>query len=103
MQLKNQLRKEETDEPHSKPRPGGFQGGFGSSSLKECIELLNATANVIPLLHSTLGSVKRLPIRHRILMGEQSAPPRVEVDGRITAEPENSEIPSGVLLGLHGT
>ena len=37
------IRKEETEEPHSKPRPGGFQGGYGSSSLKECIELLNAT------------------------------------------------------------
>ena len=37
------IRKEETEEPHSRPRPRGFQGGFGSSSVKECIELLNAT------------------------------------------------------------
>ena len=37
------LRKEETDDPQLKLRSAGFQGGFGSSSLKECIELLNAT------------------------------------------------------------
>ena len=48
-------RKEETEEPYSQLRSGGFQGGYGSSSLKECIELLNAA-----------GSVKRLPIRHRL-------------------------------------
>ena len=37
-------RKEGTEEPTPQLRPGGIQGGFGSSSLKECIELLNATA-----------------------------------------------------------
>ena len=37
------VRKEETDDPQLKLRSAGFQGGFGSSSLKECIELLNAT------------------------------------------------------------
>ena len=26
----------------------GLQGGYGSSSLKECIELLNATSNHTP-------------------------------------------------------
>ena len=41
-------RKEETEEPYSQPRSGGFQGGYGSSSLKECIELLNAAANCTP-------------------------------------------------------
>ena len=58
------IKKEETDGPQLMLRSAGFQGRFGSSSLKECIELLNAT--VIPLLHSTLGSVERIPIRHRL-------------------------------------
>ena len=47
-QAEEPIRKEETDDPHSKLRPVGFQGGFGSSSLKECIELLNATASYTP-------------------------------------------------------
>ena len=41
-------KEEEADEPHAKLRPVGFQGGFGSSSLKGCIELLNATASCTP-------------------------------------------------------
>ena len=36
-------RKEETEGSKPQPRPGDIQGGFDSSSLKECIELLNAT------------------------------------------------------------
>ena len=35
------VRKGETDDPQLKLRSAGFQGGFGSSSLKECIELLD--------------------------------------------------------------
>ena len=42
------VRKEETDDPQLKLRSAGFQGGFGSSSLKECVELLNATSNYTP-------------------------------------------------------
>ena len=42
------VRKEETDDPQLKLRSAGFQGGFGSSSLKECIELLNATRGNSP-------------------------------------------------------
>ena len=42
------IRKEETDVPQLEPRSMGFQGGYGSSSLKECIELLNATSNYAP-------------------------------------------------------
>ena len=34
------VKKEETDGPQLMLRSPGFQGGFGSSSLKECIELL---------------------------------------------------------------
>ena len=42
------VRKEETDDPQLELRSMGFQGGYGSSSLKECIELLNATSNYTP-------------------------------------------------------
>ena len=42
------IRKEETDASQPKLRSMGFQGGYGSSSLKECIELLNATSNHTP-------------------------------------------------------
>ena len=37
------IRKEETDASQPELRSMGFQEGYGSSSLKECIELLNAT------------------------------------------------------------
>ena len=39
-------RKEETQD--NQPRSSDFRGGFGSSSLKECIELLNATVRNSP-------------------------------------------------------
>ena len=42
------IRKEETDVLQPELRSMGFQGGYGSSSLKECIELLNATSNHAP-------------------------------------------------------
>ena len=44
-------RKEELKESQSPPKPVGISGGFGSSSLKECIELLNATVrnSLVPL------------------------------------------------------
>ena len=35
-------RREDVDDSHHEPRSTGFQGGYGSSSLKECIDLLNA-------------------------------------------------------------
>ena len=41
-------RKEETDDSVPQQKSMDFQGGYGSSSLKECIELLNATANSAP-------------------------------------------------------
>ena len=37
------VKKEDADGTQSSLRSTGFQGGIGSSSLKECIELLNAT------------------------------------------------------------
>ena len=36
------VKREETDDTQPEPRSTGFQGGYGSSSLKECIDLLNA-------------------------------------------------------------
>ena len=41
-------RKEETEVTVSQQKSMDFQGGYGSSSLKECIELLNATAKIAP-------------------------------------------------------
>ena len=49
-------KKEEADSSIQQQRSTGFQGGYGSSSLKECIELLNATSNYAPApLDSGLG------------------------------------------------
>ena len=42
------IRKEETEANSQVPKSTGFQGGYGSSSLKECIELLNTTSRVTP-------------------------------------------------------
>ena len=36
------VRREDVDGSYHEPRSTGFQGGYGSSSLKECIDLLNA-------------------------------------------------------------
>ena len=41
-------RKDETDCTVPQQRSMGFQGGYGSSSLKECIELLNAAVESAP-------------------------------------------------------
>ena len=41
-------RKDEIENNVPQQRSMGFQGGYGSSSLKECIELLNATATICP-------------------------------------------------------
>ena len=41
-------RKEETECIVPQQRSMGFQGGYGSSSLKECIELLNAAVECAP-------------------------------------------------------
>ena len=53
-------RRDELDNTVEPQRLSDFQGGYGSSSLKECIELLNT----LPLLHSTLGSVRNPPSLH---------------------------------------
>ena len=41
-------RKEESEKSQIPLKPGGIPRGFGSSSLKECIELLNATVRNSP-------------------------------------------------------
>ena len=50
------IRKEETEADSQVQTSTGFQGGYGSSSLKECIELLNTTSRVTPApLDSGIG------------------------------------------------
>ena len=50
------IRKEETDVDTQTPKSTGPQGGYGSSSLKECIELLSTTNRVTPApLDSGIG------------------------------------------------
>ena len=41
-------RKDETECTSPQQKSTGFQGGYGSSSLKECIELLNTTTKIAP-------------------------------------------------------
>ena len=50
------LQTEEDTGLHALPSPENFHGGFGSESLKERIELLNATVRNSPAtLHSGVG------------------------------------------------
>ena len=50
------IRKEETEADSQVPTSTGFQGGYGSSSLKECIELLSTTSRATPApLDSGIG------------------------------------------------
>ena len=50
------IRKEETESDSQVPTSTGFQGGYGSSSLKECIELLSTTSRATPApLDSGIG------------------------------------------------
>ena len=55
------IKREETEGPQEL-RSMGFQGGYGSSSLKECIELLSATSNHTPApLDSGVGQISTDP------------------------------------------
>ena len=57
-------RKEETESTNPQQKSMEFQGGYGSSSLKECIELLNATANSAPApLDSGVGQKSTDPLQ----------------------------------------
>ena len=50
------IRKDESDNTVEPQRLSEFQGGYGSSSLKECVELLNTTSKIAPApLDSGIG------------------------------------------------
>ena len=66
-------RKEESEEPQSPLKPGGIPGGFGSSSLKECIELLNATVRNSPApLDSGVGQETTVPSQSAMIFATSS-------------------------------
>ena len=57
-------RKDETECTSPQQRSTGFQGGYGSSSLKECIELLNTTTRIAPApLDSGVGKKSPDPLQ----------------------------------------
>ena len=59
-------RKDETECTSSQQRLTGFQGGYGSSSLKECNELLNTTTKIAPApLDSGVGKKSPDPLHKR--------------------------------------
>ena len=60
-------RKDESDNTVEPQRLSDFQGGYGSSSLKECIELLNTTSRIAPApLDSGVGQKSTDPSRCRL-------------------------------------
>ena len=74
------VRKEETDD---KLRSMGFQGGYGSSSLKECIELLNAAPNYTPApLDSGVGQKPTDPSQIHNIVCVDFAMPGGREEGR---------------------
>ena len=57
-------RKDETECTSPQQKSTGFQGGYGSSSLKECIELLNTTIRIAPApLDSGVGKKSPDPLQ----------------------------------------
>ena len=55
-------RRDESDNTVEPQRLSDFQGGYGSSSLKECIELLNTTSRIAPApLDSGIGQKSTEP------------------------------------------
>ena len=61
-QLTHQLGRKSLKSHKIPLKPGGTQGGFGGSSLKECIELLNATVRNSPApLDSGVGQETTVP------------------------------------------
>ena len=59
------------DEVEQQQRSMGFQGGVGSSSLKECIDLLNAASKSAPApLDSGVGQKDTVP-RHFLLISKE--------------------------------
>ena len=79
------IKREETEGPQEL-RSMGFQGGYGSSSLKECIELLNATSNSTPApLDSGVGQISTDPPQ---VMSPSMESPSTKAD----AQPSNGSI-----------
>ena len=61
-------RKDETECTSPQQKSTGFQGGYGSSSLKECIELLNTTTKIAPApLDSGVGKNSPDPLHYHFL------------------------------------
>ena len=59
-------RRDESDNTVEPQRLSDFQGGYGSSSLKECIELLNTTSKIAPApLDSGVGQKSTEPSHFR--------------------------------------
>ena len=59
-------RRDESDNTVEPQRLSDFQGGYGSSSLKECIELLNTTSRIAPApLDSGIGQKSTEPPQFR--------------------------------------
>ena len=67
-------RRDESDNTVEPQRLSDFQGGYGSSSLKECIELLNTTSRIAPApLDSGIGQNAAVP-SHQMLGNEALVP-----------------------------
>ena len=63
-------RKDESDDTVEPQRLSDFQGGYGSSSLKECIELLTTTTRIAPApLDSGDGQKAQLNYVSTLMMG----------------------------------
>ena len=74
------VKREETDGPQLMLRSTGLQGGFGSSSFKECIELLDATIRNSPApLDSGVGRYNTDP--PQVMSPNMEGPP-TEADAR---------------------
>ena len=73
-------RKEESDDTVEPQRLSDFQGGYGSSSLKECIELLTATTKNAPApLDSGDGQKPVAPPHHPLTKAQPPWPTAVGI------------------------
>ena len=100
-------RKEETSCDALSQRSTIFQGGYGSSSLKECIELLEtAKSNTPAPLDSGVGKSAEPPQNAPIWGGQKTTPPQIVtfwvVILKAAAAVELNSIDTGSVLGLRG-
>ena len=90
------IKREETEGPQEL-RSMGFQGGYGSSSFKECIELLNATSNHAPApLDSGVGQISTDPPQ---VMSPSMEDPSTKAD----AQPSNGSTSQITSQVTHAT